>query len=544
MRISTDSALIAGASACVIALAVLLFFLVVQPRRRRRPLIEALAILESDRTAAFERAEDLLRRVLESGVRRRDLAEARFARTYVLARLGRYREAAGIGSDLLRARSPERESVFLALWISCKLDDHDAVLSIYDQHAAVVSERPEARLIASISLLERARAHWRRREIDAAKDYFEKIQRLEVLADRIPGYIEDHQLTLGTIALFDEKLDEARDHFRGFVKGATDAGRSPVLGELGLLLVRWRDEEQPDVDEQLGAAADLACRTFPLPPLAPDSGDGHASESDSAPGGEVPLSDEQLIVRGTLLWHVMSLLRQWQARPRRSGLSKADIGELHRRAERVRTADPAMSDPWLIEGLVSYHAASGARRRAEAVALLERGQKHGLNLPEVLEIIHRERQLQELTKNALEHYLTLVRSYLANPGVPVDLREELRTRLARFEPFRQTVELELLAADAGAAPSVADIQARVGLIRGRIEALLQLHLDSEQALRVRELLDEIREKTTALSKTARDVDEVSGALMGTTGEFLLRDEEMSQADPGSDEVVHEPTPAP
>src|SRR5260370_561068 len=85
----------AGSTACVLGLAGLLCYLVVQPRRRRRPLIEALAILESDRKAEFERAEDLLRRVLESAVRRRDLAEARFARTYALARLGRYRAAAG-----------------------------------------------------------------------------------------------------------------------------------------------------------------------------------------------------------------------------------------------------------------------------------------------------------------------------------------------------------------------------------------------------------------------------------------------------------------
>src|SRR5260370_29295088 len=115
-------------------------------------------------------------------------------------------------------------------------EDAAAVLSLSDPRAEGRGEGPDARLIVSLSLLERARAHWRRREIDAARDYFEKIRRLEGLADRIPSYIDDYQLTLGTIALFDGKLDEARDHFRGSVSGASDAGSSPALGELRPLL--------------------------------------------------------------------------------------------------------------------------------------------------------------------------------------------------------------------------------------------------------------------------------------------------------------------
>lgn len=533
-------ATIAGAA---LLAGVLFYFLLVQPRRRARPYREAVAILAADQVEEFERADDLLRLALESGLRRRERADARFARAYVLSRMGRCRDAAGIASDLLRASDPDREAVYLCLWISLQIEDHDAVVAIYDEHAGRVGDLLDARLIVSVSLLERARAHWQRREIDAARERFQRVRDLQVLADRVPGYLDDHQLTLGTVALFDDNVDEARAQFQGSVDAATAAGRSSALGELGLLLVQWRGKDQPDIEDRLAEVADRICAEYPTVLAGKDSGSERDDDDPEPPAPEAPdpaeedgpLDDAHLLVRGVLLWQVLSLLRRWGARRPRSGPpGDADLEELGRRAHRVRAADPFMGDPWLVQGLVEYFTTKGARQQ-RAVRRLEASTRRGVNLPEVLEIIHREQQLEEQARDALRHYLTVVRGFLANPKVPVQLREQLRERLARFEPFRQTVDLELATDDGGGGSTVADIQARGDLLHSRIQTLLRLQLEDEQAAPVQELLDQMREKTATLRDTARAVDEVSGALMGTAGEFLLRDEQISgsEGDSGS-----------
>lgn len=531
---SANPWLIVAAALVSVALAgVLGFFLVIQPRGKRRRLDEALAIVRRDDTPRFEQAEDGLRGALESGLRSADLADARFARAYLLARLGRFREAAGVASDLLRSGSPDQESVYLALWLASKVEDHGSVLEIFEAHSQQLGDLLDAKLIASISLLHSARIAWQRRDIEASRRYYEKLKDLGVLTDRVPSYIDDHQLMLGTVALFEKNFEEARVHFDGSMSGARQAGRSTLVAELGLLLVRWGSEGSPSVEQDLAETVERLCQEHPEAVVAPKG----------AEGDEMPLSEDRLLVRGALMWLAMSLLREWAARPRKSGIPPESLDELTRRLDRVRASDPTMSDPWLVEGLLRYYAASDdSRRRSQAVDLLQASVDRGVNLPEVLELIRRERQNQEAASHALEHYLTLVATYIADPGVPLHLREELRRRLSRFDAFREAVELDLRAGDAESAPSLEDVQARGKLLQSRIEVILRDRLAGQtQAKGVEEMLRQLQAHTAELTAAKEAVDTTSTDLMGTAGEFLLHDEGVEAA-PGAGHQPDESAP--
>lgn len=243
------------------------------------------------------------------------------------------------------------------------------------------------------------------------------------------------------------------------------------------------------------------------------------------------------------MWLAMSLLREWAARPRKSGIPPESLDELTRRLDRVRASDPTMSDPWLVEGLLRYYAASDdSRRRSQAVDLLQASVDRGVNLPEVLELIRRERQNQEAASHALEHYLTLVATYIADPGVPLHLREELRRRLSRFDAFREAVELDLRAGDAESAPSLEDVQARGKLLQSRIEVILRDRLAGQtQAKGVEEMLRQLQAHTAELTAAKEAVDTTSTDLMGTAGEFLLHDEGVEAA-PGAGHQPDESAP--
>jgi tetratricopeptide (TPR) repeat protein len=496
---------------------VLLYAKVLLPRKRRKPVVEAIALTASEDEEDLGRAEALLVEAVTTGLRKRDLADARFALAYVRARLEKYREAATTAAELRESGGADAETLYLELWLQSKLDNHERVRELYEEHAGALGGLLQTDLIASISYLHLARERWRRKEVDGALHLFERIRALDQLADRLPGHVDDLQIVNGVQAIFDGRIEDARRAFEGASARLSSDGRESVPeAELGVVLCDWRSQDLPDVDGRLGAIlAALETRSAAAP----------------AAGALEAESEEAALLRAhAALLHTISLLFTWLTRlPPRQGLPSDSHEELRGRVERVREHDPELGDGLLIEGLIGYYFAASEDDRSRALATLEEGtgKSKAILLPEVLDLIERERRLEREVGDALNRYLALARSYLADDGVPVELRDELRRRLERLGLHGELAELELGAEEHAVAPSVEDIRHRGALLRRRIGALVRPRLRAEEggARELETLLERLEGATDGLAASIGDLERAEQALMLRTGEFLLPEED-------------------
>jgi hypothetical protein len=542
----------------VTLLGLVIFFLVIQPRRKRRPLLEALEIIKRDDHAAFPHAEELLSASLIAGMRARDIAEARFALAYIRSRLGRFSEAATVLAELMASGNRDRETLYLALWLQSRLKDDDKVERLYSEHAGVLGDLLDTRVIAGITFLRRAWLHWSRREVDGAMHYFDQLRQLDVLTDEIPSHIDDHQVVLGIMSLFDNKPEDASRHFSGAVEAARKQDKPTAHGKLGLLLCKWRAADTPDIDEGLGQV---------LAALRPDGGQTtsishtqcdlcmqHYSVAQSNLGKQMTcpackqrfvvaelkgrgqqapadeerlLGDDDLLLRNVLLWYAVSLLFTWKRLAASRGLPLAEHRELLDRLARVKAIDPEMPDADLIEGLIGYYFGDEDGRQL-AVAKLDRAIQNGVNVPEVLTLVEREQRLAELERDRLRRFFELVKNYLHNPTVPEDLRSELKLRLEKYAVFKQLGEVDLIKGEYGAAPSVEDIQNRGALLLKRVNKIIKTQLaraEPEDRKAIDRLMARLNRTTRHLSRNAELLEQVESRLLGTAGEFLLNEEE-------------------
>jgi hypothetical protein len=333
-------------------------------------------------------------------------------------------------------------------------------------------------------------------------------------------------------AVFDERLDDARRSFAGARTRARDADASTVEAELGLVVCDWKAGAITEVD------GDLAAIVQTLDERAGAS-DRVASEEDEAASAE--REEEALLRSNAGLLFALSLLYGWLVRlPADGGLPPEELEELRRRIERVREADPELGDALLVAGLVEYYFASGETDRSRAVGLLEEGtdKARGIKLPEVLDLIERERRLEEEARDALGRYLTLVRGYLTDTDVPHDVRAELKRRLEEYARYRVLGEIDLTAEEHAAAPSVDDIRHRGTLLRQRIHRLVAPRLrDSapdDGTTDLQRLLASLDDATKVVAGGVEELQRAERDLMLRTGEFLLPEDSIHEEAATSD----------
>lgn len=532
----------------------------VEPRRKRRFLVAALELIARDDRAQLPDAERLLADALTQGLSRRDVATARFHLAYVRAQLGRFGEAAAVLADI-PDKDRTREVVYLDLYLQSKLNAHDRVEAIYRDNGPLLGDMHDTKLIVGITYLERARTFWAAKQMGGAVDYFNKLRKLGVLLGEIPEHIDDHQVVLGVAALFEKNPEQAEKHFRGAVEAAAAAGKPSIPGRLGLLLCTWTRDETPDVEEGLtsvanelsvatpteGALATTNCahqgcrhefrvsarlagqrvtctacrRGFRLPTeLKP----APAATGDAAP--DRLFGDDELLLTNVLLWRAVSLLYRWRSLPPNSGLPPEEQTEFTARLARVRSADPDLPDPDLLEGLVRYYFAApdDDEERKAAVALLEKAIENGVNVPEVIDLANRERRVAEHLKHGLERFFAHVHTYIGDGSVPEEYREDMRARLNRSSRFKPPPEAA--PSDAADAPSLSELQARSQVLRDRVYRLRrELPPESTDARQITELVGDLEKNTQELLDTASKVQRVEHDLMASTSEFLLKEEE-------------------
>src|SRR6185295_1010829 len=97
----------------------------------------------------FEEAEKLLVKALESGIKDRDIREARFNLAYVRTQLKKYREALLVVEELKKMDKIDTEILYLELYLCAQLDEHAKIVELYNNHRdALVDVRDSKNLFS------------------------------------------------------------------------------------------------------------------------------------------------------------------------------------------------------------------------------------------------------------------------------------------------------------------------------------------------------------------------------------------------------------
>lgn len=492
------------------------YFLIVLPRRWREPLRQAFELIDRDDRDDLERADRLLGQAMDAGPRGRTLAEARFAQAFVRALLGRYEPerynaAAATLEQLIVAEGYTPDTAYLELWIQARLDNHDRVCALYDEHAGLLADKPHSTYIAAISHLHLAARHWRLREIEGALHYFDKVRALGELTDKIPPGVDDLQLTSGIQAVLDGRPDDARVAFAAARGRAVEQDRSTIEADLGLLACDWPDGSPHRLKNGITALADQIDR--------------------SPPEGE----EGALLSAPVALLCLVALLRVWADRPALSGgLSGEDVQELHQRVQAVHEADPDLGDAYLIDGLIGYYFAIGEQEREQALAALEQGSRvaKGVLLPEVLDLVQRERALGD-AGDAVSRYRRLLSEFIADPSRSDLDRTQYREILTSTQRYADPDDADLELEPAVAAP-VEEHLRRGDAMRRRIELIVYPRMRDRDrgdpaAVELRAMLEELDEATRSHSATVENLHGAQRKLIAQIGDFLLPEDNDDQS---------------
>ncbi|MBN2202414.1 hypothetical protein JW777_10700 [bacterium] len=530
--------ILAGASALgfliLVILGLVLFFSVIQPARKRKSLLQALHIIAQGQKSEYPLAETLLTKAITAGLKKADLDEAYFARAYLRALRD---DCAGTVDDLSLVERTDTPFLYLDLWAKVKQEKYAEAYERYNASTDQLRDYLQAKKLMSIACFNLGKEHWKKRDIEAAVQYFDRVRELGVHADRVPASVSDHQVTLGIISLFNNQLPQARDFFEAAKERAKTEKRPSTNAEIGLLLCRWRSGERSALDQPL---ADIV-RTLEdgrrkdemvkekAPKTVKDSGkDSGQDESKTGPS----LDDHDRTLRNILLWHAVSMIHQWLDKDEKSGLTRKERDALHDRVARVWTIDPKMPDPKLILGLIDYYFFQETLRD-EA---LDRLEKSGTLVPEVDLIIKRERKLDELQKDSVNTYFSIVKNYLDNKSVPPEMKEKLVRRLESFPRFKNRLA-DLYAPDQAAGtegPTIQSLANRQEFIRKRMGAIISAikagaSKENERGARAEkeltESMEEISKNTEIIRNTYDQVEKKVNGVLVYTGEVLLPEEE-------------------
>ena len=486
------------------------YVLVMLPRRWRIPYEQALAVWASDDPEDLARAEQLLGDAVNAGPRGADLSRIRIARACVRAKQGpyepdRYAAAATVLEELIATDGRNAQTASLELWIQARMENHERVAQLFEEHAALLEPRPVNRRIAAVSHLRLAAAHWRRREADGALRDFDRVRELGVLTEHVPPEVNDLQMVRGVQAVFDGQWEDARDDFTAARARAAEQGRPTVEADVGLVVCTWAGGDPRMLGEWLGELADQV----DLMPV------------------EDATADE--LSRGIAVLRLVVLLREWLARPASSAVpSPDDLRELAERARQVRIADPEAGDANLVEGLVGYYFALSQPERDRALEVLERDQAVAKSVwpPEVVRLVQRERELGG-EGDAFARYLALLSEFLDDPGRPEEDRARLRALKERFAHFAAPVDSDGVKPQPQ--PAADDHRRRAEALRRRIELIVyprmrDLPADAPARELLRALMTEVEQAAGVAADGAGVLHEVEMRLVTTTAQTLLPEE--------------------
>jgi tetratricopeptide (TPR) repeat protein len=498
----------------------LIYFLIVQPKNRRKSLLRAFEIINGKLNNQYDEAERLLSIAISSGLKERDLREAYFARAYIKTRLKKYDEAS---IDLGETNQQDVAAIYLDLWIKIERKKYKEAYTLYDRHEKILENYLRSKEMVSMACFNLGASQWKSREFEQALTYFDEVCKWKIHEDRVPKSLADHEVTLGILALLDNKTEDAAIRFESAIKLSEEKNQSSIQARFGLVLISWCKSEQPQLDDELGALLkelENELEGKNLKDISPEFSGKEQSEESLKPK---VLNEAGLLKRNVLLWHAVSLLYRWFTLKSRGELTIIQRDELRNRLDKVKQLDGEMPDPDLLLGLIDYYFFPESERK-NALARLEKCRGE---VPEVDLIVDREKKLIDLEKNSLKTFFSIVKEYVANHDVPVQRKKELIAHLeghARFKKLAFELSVNEQTPESGQM-NLKSLEERRELMSKRMRNIVLPMSSAETVATINKNMKIIEEKTNSVRKDVDEIEKTEFDLVVKTGEYLLKDEE-------------------
>jgi hypothetical protein len=522
-------AVIGIAAILLLVIALLLkYFLILVPRKKLKFLRQAYDIIESQVEDRFAEAEDLLTTAISKGLKEKDMADVHFAMAYIKARSKKFQEAL---VHLAKCSHDDRAAINMSLWLHLQLEQFQDAYQTYRSNSDLIYTDESLKKMASLACLKLGQEKWQDRDVKSALLYFDEVRNLEVLSDRLPSTISDYQITFGVLAMFDDQMQEAREHFEKALEQSEKENESGITAQIGLLLCDWKspgakflaiDEALAEILAQMDQ--EKHAQTLQVAAAAPGLEADQAAACDKKPPA---LTEDGIFYRNVNLMFAISLIKTWLIREKTSGLPDEAIETLDKRLAAVSAIDKSMGDPVFIRGLIDYYFRHSQQRK-EAVQMLEDSQ---VKVPEVELLIKREKALIEAESQSLERYFALAKKYLQDRTIPIELRDELLRQLSQFERFKRLAkEAMLQVTEEELSGSIKDMQSRSELLQKRIQEIIRPKIAEDDTLQDQfdDLIKDINQTTKNIASQATALEESQQKLMLETGQYIFVEEEQTE----------------
>ncbi len=541
---SSQVTLVIIAAAAVIAVlvtaGVVLYSKVLLPRNQKKLFKESEDALDQAQDAAnrgdFETASRVLAGIEGKPIQGESRRSARFLTAFTHVQQDELDQASLVLNALYRENSSDNEAAYFLAYVYVKKKEYDKALPILEK---LEKERQlnvyQARRLLGIVYLVKATKTFNDGKIDAAAGLFEKVRALGDFADQIPADMRNRHVMLGTKALYETDIEEARRQFESLKAAAAsatgdDQQNMQVTAALGIALTHWLENpvDHDQIESALIAAAHLLDPDEPL--TRPWSAEkiGESLEDKLAALDQEDNASEKdqvgAVLRDIHFLRGINVLNRWRSMEAAEGF-EARAEMLNEALERFVCAlahDPQFADVLVVFGLLAFYLSDpGTKRRNDGIASLEEARKQGVRVPDILEILNYIEEMRVKNASATEKYLETLDKYLNDETVRKEVRFELLEQLASFQRIKGLRTRSHLLPTRMIEPTVAEVRKRTELVYARADELVAAHQDDEVVANVRQLSNTLKEEGQKLWDQAQHIQNTEAKLLAETGKHIL-----------------------
>ena len=541
---SNQIALVIGGAVAVIILLVMaggvVYFRILLPRSRKKPLEESEqklqaaqeALKQGDVQGAESALDELDNQPIDSASRR----TARFLKAYTRFKQKEFDDALLILKGLYKDNSADYELAYFLAYIYVQQKQYERAAPILDEleQANQIDFFQTRRLLGIVKLSQATKA-FNEGRIDVAAELFETVRALGDFTDQIPSDMRNRQVLLGTRALYEANVKEAREQFESLQEAAELANgdeqkEMKVTAVLGLALTAWIDNrvDYDQIEALLTSAAQLLSPDEPLTGTWPSDVVGRSLgaklaelDAEERSVGENALS---LVLRDIHFLRGINVINRWRSIDSEAALNQSSdmFNQVIERLACALIHDPDFADVLVVFGLLAYYLSQpGTTRRNEGIGSLEEARKLGVRVPEILEILTRIDEIRDANASVVDKYLQVLDKYLSDETVQKEVRQSLLDQLSSFRRIQGLRTRPDLVPVRVIEPSVAEVRDRSDLLRTRVEDLLAARAGDQSMDGVRRLSRELKDDGQRLFEQAKSIQKKEADLLAQTGKYIL-----------------------
>ena len=530
----TMIALAAIAPLMLILISALIYFKIIRPRKQLQPYHTALKHLNQKE---YDAALRLLTQT-ESKLTDRLRRDARFFIAFANFQLNNSKEAEYLLKTLYREDSDDSNSAYLLAYILVKENRYKEAEPVLERMEAKRQLNAyHARKLLGIVKFHQALTAVREGRFDAAGELFEKVQALGDFTGQIPEDLRNRQIVLGTKALFDKDLPEARKQFESLQRAAPSASEKQrnslqAAANIGLALAKWI-EDAPDsgsaIEDLCLEAVKLLDPDSPITlPWPSDAKGKDIVEKLNELDNETEQSNEnkeyKQFLRDIHFLRGMTVLRSWG---KMDGEAAHKAIDEHYESSLARFAcslalDDEFSDVIMVVGLLKYYLHKPGPERSQGVDLLQQAQKFGMRDPDAMEIINNRERIEKANADTVDKYLQVLDKYLHDDTVRKEVRIALMERLAKYKKVQNWEKRPDLSQARSVEPTLAEVRNRSDLLRERIEQIYSSR-GGEDADVIKKRSDAIALNGQKLYEQSKEIEKEEIELLAEAGNRLFQD---------------------